>query len=470
MRPLIATFLRRASIVFAYTRKSGAVITAVAAAFFLAACQSTPVDDETAPSPVTGPADEVTAASFEVWALDQADTVEDGGGLLYIWNGDELGSDAPSDATAEVIDLGAAAEAAGCELAQRPHMVLPNNSTPPTHMIISNVASGDTHFMDIETREITGCVNTAEGFDGAGGSHAAHASVASPDDSFVLVADMNHGDDSGYLHKIQTDFSSDTYELTETIALDEYAAELESDFVRPICHEFTPDGAFAYVTLAQGGLLIVDAGTADGTTPMDVVQVHPAASMPGAGCGAFPVSDDLMLTNGESGASGGDDFLFFHNTSGVNDGDFPEPFTLELPGEDTHGTAFCTDEDEREYALTFMRVSNDINVVDIEAREVVATESIATGFSPNPAPDLAYHRDGKIYVSLRGAEPLTAINSLIDAERTPGVAVLTVSDDCRSFTWTEDDLLTMEDNPNTVNVAGNEVSAADPHGLAVIER
>ncbi|GGC62773.1 hypothetical protein IEU95_12470 [Hoyosella rhizosphaerae] len=408
--------------------------------------------------------------SYEVWGLDQADTREDGGGHLYIWAGADISEGSPGNATPTIIDLGDAAEAAGCDVAKRPHMALTNNTDTPTHAIISNVASGDTHFMDIDTREIVGCISTVDGFNGAGGSHAAHASVATPDDSMVIVADMNHGPDSGYLHKIRTDYSANDFELVETLPLAEFADALGTDTVRPICHEFTNDGKFAYVTLAHGGLLIVDVGSADAESPMQVTHVHEASTMPGAGCGAFPISDDLMITNGESGASGGDDFMFFHDTSRISDGEFPTPEVLELPGDDTHGTAFCTSTDGREYALSLMRVSNDINIIDLESREVVHTTTMATEFSPNPAPDLGFIRGNQMFVSLRGAQPLTAINDLTDAARTPGIAVLTVSNDCHSFTWEESDLLAMDANPNTVDVDGVEVSASDPHGMSIIER
>ncbi len=142
---------------------------------------------------------------FEVWAIDQADTAPDGGGLLYIWEGDDI-SDNPSEAEAEVIDLAQAAAEAGCPVARRPHMVLANHADPPSHVIISNVASGHIFFMDVDSREIVGCVS---------GTGNAHAAVATPDNSMVIVDDQNGQN----LRKIHTDYASNSYTLVETLSL-----------------------------------------------------------------------------------------------------------------------------------------------------------------------------------------------------------------------------------------------------------
>jgi hypothetical protein len=51
------------------------------------------------------------------------------------------------------------------------------------------------------------------------------------------------------------------------------------------------------------------------------------------------------------------------------------------------------------------------------------------------------------------------------------VAVLTISDDCKSSSWEEEDLASMEDPDRLVTLKdGSEVSASDPHGLEVILR
>ena len=118
-----------------------------------------------------------------------------------------------------------------------------------------------------------------------------------------------------------------------------------------------------------------------------------------------------------------------------------------------------------------MRVSNDVNFIDLQTNEVVATQSMATPFSPDPKPDVADIVGNKMFIALRGAKPLSAIGSLENADRTPGVAVLTISDDCKSSSWEEKDLASMEDLDRLITLKdGAEVSASDPHGLEVIIR
>ena len=422
-------------------------------------------------------------SSFEVWAVDQAGTSDgptaDFGGLIYIWDGAAISENA-SEATPEIIDLVVAASEAGCIAPKKPHMVLANdnrlhNSFIPipkaSHIILANVGSGDTFFINIKSRTIVGCVNTIGGFNGAGGTANTHAATASADNSMVIVANIGAKGESGYLHKIQTDYTNDKYSFVETLALDQFSNDLGTSVARPICHEFTVDSKFAYVTMAGGGLLVVDAGSADGTTPMTIAKVYDKDTVPGIGCGVARLPDDKIMTNGESGAKGGDDFLYTFDASNADDGVFPDPVQIELPGEDTHGAITCTDQDGDLFAITSMRVSNDVNFIDLQTNEVVATQSMATPFSPDPKPDVADIVGNKMFIALRGHKPLTAIGSLESADRTPGVAVLTISDDCKSFSWEEKDLASMKDPDRTIPFGLTDaavITAADPHGLEVV--
>ena len=411
--------------------------------------------------------------SSEVWGVDQSPTVSDGtGGLLYIWDGKDIFLKDAKNASPEIIDLAKAAKDANCDAPTKPHMILSNFTTPKaSHVLLANVGSGNTFFINIASREIVGCVSTVGGFNGAGGTTNSHASVASPDNSIVIVANIGAKDESGFLHKIQTNYTSDNYNLVETLALDQFANELGTSVVRPICHEFTSDSKFAYITLAGGGLLVVDVGSADGSTPMTVAKVYDKATVPGIGCGVSRLPFNKIMTNGESGAKGGDDFLYTFDASRAIDGIFPDPVQIELPGEDTHGAATCTDQKGNIFAITSMRVSNDVNFVDLQTNKVVATQSMATSFSPDPKPDVAHILGNKMFITLRGAQPLSAIGSLESADRTPGVAVLTISDDCKSLSWEEEDLASMNDSKRMVTLKdGTEVSASDPHGLEVILR
>ena len=411
------------------------------------------------------------APSFEIWAADQSGTRFDaetgdeiGGGLLYIWDGKDL-SEKASEATSTVIDLAKAVEGTPCPIPKRPHMLLANFSEPrPSHVILASVGSGDIFFIDVASRAIVGCVNIVDA--GGIGTAKAHAANATPDNSMVIVADIA----GQALHKIKTVYATNTYTLMETLNLKGSAEALGTSAAKPICHEFTADSRFAYVTMAQGGLLVVNVGSADGTTGMSVVKTYPVSTVPGIGCGTFRLPGDRMLTNGESGAGGGDDFLHIFDTRGAADGVFPDPVQIELPGDDTHGVGLCTDGMGNLFAVTAMRVSNDINVIDLQTNTVVATKSMARPFSSDPKPDVGVIVGNKFFLAMRGAKPLTAIGALTNAERTPGVAVLTLDKDCKSFKFEEKNLAPMVKNPNTVTVDGQTVSAADPHGLETVPR
>lgn len=412
--------------------------------------------------------------SYEVWAVDQSGTESDGtGGLLYIWDGQDIFVNNAKDATPEIIDLAKAAKVANCDAPIKPHMILANYTAPKaSHAILANVGSGNTFFINIDSRAIVGCVNTIGGFNGAGGTTNSHASVSSPDNSMTIVANIGAKDESGFLHKIQTNYTSDNYKLVETLALDQFTNELGTTVARPICHEFTNDSKFAYITLAGGGLLVVDVGSADGIKPMTVVKVYDKDTVPGIGCGVSRLPFSKIMTNGESGAKGGDDFLYTFDTSKAEEGIFPKPTQIELPGEDTHGAVTCTDQKGDIFAITSMRVSNDVNFVNLQTNKVVATHSMSASFSEDPKPDVADILGNKMFITLRGAKPLTAIGSLEFAGRTPGVAVLTINDDCNGFNWDSDDIASMKDSSRLLEEVfpGQKISTADPHGLEVILR
>lgn len=412
--------------------------------------------------------------SYEVWAVDQSGTESDGtGGLLYIWDGQDIFVNNAKDATPEIIDLAKAAKVANCDAPIKPHMILANYTAPKaSHAILANVGSGNTFFINIDSRAIVGCVNTIGGFNGAGGTTNSHASVSSPDNSMTIVANIGAKDESGFLHKIQTNYTSDNYKLVETLALDQFTNELGTTVARPICHEFTNDSKFAYITLAGGGLLVVDVGSADGIKPMNVVKVYDKDTVPGIGCGVSRLPFSKIMTNGESGAKGGDDFLYTFDTSKAEEGIFPKPTQIELPGEDTHGAVTCTDQKGDIFAITSMRVSNDVNFVNLQTNKVVATHSMSASFSEDPKPDVADILGNKMFITLRGAKPLTAIGSLEFAGRTPGVAVLTINDDCNGFNWDSDDIASMKDSSRLLEEVfpGQKISTADPHGLEVILR
>lgn len=401
--------------------------------------------------------------TVEVWAADQADTVPGvGGGLIYIWDASDLSKNA-SKAEPEIIDLEEAANAAadvlataGCDpIGKRAHMLLANHSN--SHVVLAHTASESLYFINVEQRAITGCV-----------PQDAHYAIGDPGESMVIAGDIGEE----VLIKVQTDYATETYSIVETFSTAPFAGALGTDRPGPVCGEFTADGRFNYTTIQGGGLLVVDVGSADATTPMSVAKVYPASTVPGIGCGALRLGDK-MLTTGESGAGGGPDFLYVFDTSGASDGIFPDPVQIELPGDDVHGLVICEAKRgnmHKQFAVASMRVSNDVNAVDLSTHTVVKTKSMARGFSPDPKPDVADNVGRDMFIALRGPQPLTAISGLPNADRTPGVAVLRLNNACRGFGFGKKDIAPMVANPNTVVVEGREVSAADPHGLDVVVR
>ena len=108
--------------------------------------------------------------SYEVWAVDQSGTASDGtGGLLYIWDGEDIFLKDAKKAKPEIIDLAKAAKDANCDAPKKPHMILSNFTTPKaSHVLLAIVFSGNTFFINIASLEIVGCVNTVGVFNGAG--------------------------------------------------------------------------------------------------------------------------------------------------------------------------------------------------------------------------------------------------------------------------------------------------------------
>jgi hypothetical protein len=406
--------------------------------------------------------------NFEIWAIDQSETVSEGGGKLYIWQGKELSRN-PSQAKPEVIDLAEAAMAAGCEVGRRPHMLHTNESN--TRVVVSQFASGATHFFDVKTRKIVGCVSTK---DAALGAINSHNSQPTPDESMVIVDTIGTSGKSGFLHKIKTDYVSNEYQLLETLDLSSaklqdgqaIATVVGTDLLRPVCQEYTADSKFAYITLENGGLLVLDVGNTEGRG-MQVVKAYPSALVKGIGCGAFRLLDEKMITNGESGQFGGGDYLYVFDTSQASQGIFPDPTEFELPGEDTHALFSCRDNKGKNHAVTMMRVSNDVNFVDFESQQIKSL-SLKRDFSPNPTPDISLSVGNKVFAVLRGAKPLSAITALQDANRTPGVAVLELNKDCDSFSWKSNNIAAMQDDRTTTLNNGQVVPASDPHGLQVV--
>jgi hypothetical protein len=345
-----------------------------------------------------------------------------------------------------------------------------NAGDPPSHFVLANFGSGSVFFMDIATRRVVGCVDLL----GMGvASNRTHAAMPTPDNSMVIVADMGFTNrPTGFVHKISTDYSRNRYRYVETLDLAPYLDELGTDQARAVCANFTPDSRFAYVTMQQGGVLVIDLGRPN-TRSMRVVHVYPASVVPAEGCGAIPLPPDgwRLLINSESrGSPNLPDQMYIFDASRAAQGIFPDPVVIPLPGEDTHGAFYCIDDRGKLYAWTVMRFSNDLNIVDVDAGQVVRTYSLVRDFLPDPAPDGLELMGGHAFITLRGPKPLSAMTTHENPERKPGVLVLRVHKSCLNFDFDIKDLAPMVDDRTTTLMDGTVVPASDPHGLDVIRR
>ncbi|MGH9901811.1 MAG: hypothetical protein ACRD68_08385, partial [Pyrinomonadaceae bacterium] len=219
--------------------------------------------------------DDDDGAGYEVWVMDQSDTRDENGdgtpesgGTLYIYRGDELVRRA-ARAVPERIDFGGTARdlcvAQTGTPPRRPHMFFFNASR--THAIVSFVASGHVLFMETATRAPVKCLDVGV---------QAHSSVPSHDETYIVVANQN----GRLLQRINTDYEAGAFTLDNAATIDLATCTTPSGApcqdpilrpdTRPICPIIDSCDRFTFVTLAGGGLFVVDANT----TPMSIVTEY----------------------------------------------------------------------------------------------------------------------------------------------------------------------------------------------------
>ena len=369
--------------------------------------------------------------NHEVWVIDQSDTRLDGGGTLYIYPGSKLAGRAAAKAVPEVIDLGSSARdaclAATGSAPRRPHMLLFNASY--THAIISFVATGHVLFLDAGSRAPVGCVDVGA---------QAHAAVPSPDDRYVVVANQN----GKLLQRINTDYAANAFVLDQAATLDlagcttPNGVPCQDPLLRPdnapICPVIDSTGRLTFVTLRGGGLFVVDSRR----TPMAIVAEYDRATVHPNGCGGVEAAGKMYINSGGGTAANPLEadlyaFALAGFSGSANPPNQPAPtlvFSHDSRGfVDSHGATLTRGQ---RYVWVADRAANRIVVVDT-ARDVVVAEIDLVGrLSSDPAPDLldVSPNGNRIYVSLRGPNPLTAnvpgVNNAVGS--TPGVGVLRV--------------------------------------------
>ncbi|HWB72663.1 MAG TPA: hypothetical protein VG452_10625 [Egibacteraceae bacterium] len=367
----------------------------------------------------------------EVWAIDQSDTRPDGGGTLYVYRGSDLSGKAASKAEPEVIDLGGAARdlclATTGSAPRRPHMLLFNASS--THAVISFVATGHVLFIDAATRAPVGCIDVGA---------QAHAAFPSPDETYVIVANQN----GKLLQRITTDYATDTFVLDVLATLDlagcttPNAFPCEDSVLRPdnapICPIIDATSRLTFVTLRGGGVFVVDSRA----TPMAIVAEYDRATVHPNGCGGVEAAGKMYINSGGgTPANPLEADLYAFPMAGFslspNPPNQPAPalvFSHDDRGfVDSHGATLTGGQ---RYLWVADRAANRIVVVDTATDRVVREIPLAGEVSPDPAPDLldVSPSGNRVYVSLRGPNPLTANVLGVDnaVGTTPGVGVVRV--------------------------------------------
>jgi DNA-binding beta-propeller fold protein YncE len=396
-------------------------------------------------------------ADYEVWVIDQSDTTPDGGGTLHIYQGHDLEGRDAALAVPEALDLGGAARdlciARTGTAPRRPHMFFFSPSR--THAAVAFVTTGHVLFMETATRTPVGCVDVGV---------QAHAAVPSNDGTFVVVANQN----GRLLQRINTDYATNTFALDAAATLDLATCTTPSgapcqDPVlrpsnRPICPVIDESDNFTFVTLAGGGLFVVDSRA----TPMSIIGEYDQQTVHPEGCGGVQANGRMYINSG--GPHESDLYSFpLGGYAPANPPNTPLPtlvFTHDGTASDSHGAVRTKQE---RYVWVAERFGNNITVVETESNSVVNQFGLAGAVSDDPTPDLLDISPGgnRVFMALRGPNPLSGNNPAFNnaAGSTPGVGVIRVEQGGRGGVF-------FARVPISRIVGG--VERADPHGLKVL--
>ncbi len=411
--------------------------------------------------------DDVEAdGGYEVWVIDQSNTKDedgngtlDSGGTLYIYQGDDLTGDDAASALPTVLDLGGAAR--NLCLAQtgtapvRPHMFFFNGGR--SHAVVAFVATGHVLFMDTATRTPVQCLDVGV---------QAHAAVPSNDQTFIVVANQN----GRLLQRINTDYATNTFTLDNAATLDlatcttPTGAPCQDPVLRPsnrpICPVIDESDNLTFVTLAGGGLFVINSKT----TPMSIIGEYDKNIVHPEGCGGVQANGRMYINSG--GPLEADLYSFpLSGYGGANPPNTPAPtliYTHDGTMSDSHG---ATKTKHDRYLWVGERFGNNITVVDTGSNSVVNQFSLVGSVSNDPAPDLmdTSPSGNRIFMTLRGPNPLTGNNPAFNnaAGNSPGLGIIRVEQGGIRGTF-------FARVPISNIIDG--VERADPHGLRVLRK
>lgn len=350
---------------------------AVAGGIALAGCLGDDDDDE-----------EVEAEGYEVWALDQ------GTDIIYIY---EPGEDDGEFDLIEEIDLHDFEDTEPNDDGDiSPHMIA--YSSDYAYAAIACNFAGQTLIFDTEEHDLIEALDTGAG---------THFAGFTPDDDAVIV------DVIGESSIVKVDVDNGSFEISDSIAINDDIEGLTEEEGAPICHSYDHNGR-SYHTLGpaygDAGLVVVD------HDDFSVDRAYPGDEIP-TNCGTMPhpTEDKFYLTAGmptpvdDDGEPTGDGVGAYYVYDTANDEIIVDGTSTE--GIDAHGFWFTPDGEE---LWVLNRETNDGVIVDPDTDDVIEEIDAygpETGDEPedSDAPDIMWASpDGEyLFVSLRGPNPRT---------------------------------------------------------------
>ena len=408
--------------------------------------------------------------------IDQSNTYDadvngslDSGGTLYIFDGNALAGKTAQKAKPEVIDLGGALSKWVVQQTGsapiRSHYVTFNATG--TQAIIAFVGTGHVLIADAKTRKPLFVVDVGA---------QAHAALPSPDDTNILVANQS----GKRVQRISTHYKTNTFALETAATLDLANGVTPSGALRQ-AGGLRPDNApvialpdasstLALVTLRGGGAFVLNARS----TPMAIVAEYTTATIEPSGLFGLRAADKFYFNSGDMGMGVMDHQSVLYSlpvgafsTAPNLVPNTPMPqvvFNYGAMGSvDSHGMVLTKHD---RYLWVADRLANSAMVVDPNTDLVVNEIELAGALSDDPTPDLFAISPScnRVYVSLRGPNPLTGNNpDHHNAEgTTPGLGVIQVTHGGLSGK------LSAVYRISHVDSAG--IERADPHAIAVRSR
>ena len=409
-----------------------------------------------------GPVGPGARRGFEVWVMDQSPSPgKTWGGRIFIYQDAERpGGTQSLESDPETVDLGGATTAL-CQSATGAVPVQAHNITftrTHSHAIIAFLASGHVAILDAATRAPVACLQMSLG---AMGMRHAHQAVASPDGSYILVANQM----GKLIERIDADFTTNTFRLNTAATINlatcttptGVACELAG--VRPnnqpVTATLNDAGDLAFITMRGGGFFAIDPRS----TPMRIRAEYDNSTVAAQGLASLRVGDALFATSGANSFRVYRFPLSGYSSAVANAVNQPAPTALvsdASAGRDGHGMMVTKND---KYLWVSDRGGNVIEIFNVRTGMRELPLDLVGPLTADPSPDLlAMSPRGDVaFVTLKGPNPLSGIPW--GTGSSPGLGVITLDQDGRTGHLTQIFRIT--------NTDASGIERSDPHGLAI---